>query len=117
MSQREGQEDREPQGAIAYHEATKLSYINLRNKPPLYKSYPGLPKVPLPAGFPHPDTDTLDAVASTALVAEGSKASSLDLSNLAQLLFFSSGLVRKSDYRQPERSTTGLPLPPERCIP
>ena len=97
MSQREGQEDREPQGAIAYHEATKLSYINLRNKPPLYKSYPGLPKVPLPAGFPHPDADTLGAVASTALGNEGSDAS-LDLSNLAQLLFFSSGLVRKSDY-------------------
>ena len=94
MSQREGQEARTPQDAIAYHEATKLSYINLRNKPPLYKSYPGLPKVPLPAGFPHPDTDTLGAVASTVL---GNEAS-LDLSNLAQLLFFSSGLVRKSDY-------------------
>ena len=30
------------EAAQAYHESTKLSYINLRNKPPIYKSYDGL---------------------------------------------------------------------------
>jgi hypothetical protein len=38
--------------ARAYHEATKLCYIDLRHKPPLYKSYPGQPIVTLPTDFP-----------------------------------------------------------------
>ena len=40
--------NRDTEAARAYHEATKLSYINLNNKPPLYKRYTGLPVVPLP---------------------------------------------------------------------
>ena len=44
-----------------YHESTKLAYINLANKPPLYKSYPGLPEFPLPTGFTPPQTPTLEA--------------------------------------------------------
>ena len=47
----------------AYHEATKLAYINLWNKPPLYKSYAGLPVIPLPTNFSTPEASTLDAVA------------------------------------------------------
>jgi SagB-type dehydrogenase family enzyme len=75
--------------ARAYHESTKLCYIDLRHKPPAYKAYPGQPIVPLPTDFPWPDLPTLDAVAAGDQVAQ----SPLDLTTLAQLLFFSAGLV------------------------
>ena len=80
------------QAARAYHEATKLSYINLANKPPLYKSYGAFPKVSLPAGLSPPDMPALQAVA-------GGRpgGGSLDLGALARLLFFSAGLTRKRD--------------------
>ncbi len=80
--------------ARAYHEATKLSYINLHNKPPLYKSYAGLPVVPLPTDFSPPEMPALDAVA--AIAHEGSP--SLDLASVARLLFFSAGLIRKGAF-------------------
>lgn len=78
------------QAARAYHEATKLSYINLVNKPPLYKSYGALPEVSLPVGLPPPEMPALQAVA-------GGRpgGGSLDLDALARLLFFSAGLTRK----------------------
>ena len=80
------------QAARAYHEATKLSYINLANKPPLYKSYRELPKVSLPAALSPPDMPALQAVAG------GRPAGgSLDLDALARLLFFSAGLTRKRE--------------------
>jgi len=78
------------QAARAYHEATKLSYINLANKPPLYKSYGALPEVFLPAGPPPPVMPVLQAVAG-GLPGGGS----LDLDGLARLLFYSAGLTRK----------------------
>ena len=78
------------QAARSYHEATKLSYINLANKPPLYKSYGALPEVSLPAGPTPPEMPALQAVA-------GGRpgGGSLDLDALARLLFFSAGLTRK----------------------
>ena len=77
--------------ARAYHEATKLSYINLKTKPAQFKDYPILPAIPLPTGFPPPNADALDAVAGMGRAA----GASLDLTALAHLLFFSAGLVRK----------------------
>ena len=50
--------------AQTFHESTKLSYINLRTKPPLYKLYTGSPMVPLPTDFARPEAPTLEAVAS-----------------------------------------------------
>ena len=44
--------------ARSFHDATKLSYISLATKPPLYKSYPGLPTVALPAEMPSPEAAT-----------------------------------------------------------
>ena len=73
-----------------FHEATKLSYINLRTKPPLYKSYPGLPQVPLPQASP-PEMPALDAVLRAAPAASAP----LDLQSVAQLLHYSAGLIRK----------------------
>ena len=55
-------QNRDTAAARNYHESTKLAYINLANKPPLYKSYSGLPTIDLPADFPSPETPTLAAV-------------------------------------------------------
>ena len=43
--------NRDVEAAIDYHQSTKLAYINLANKPPLYKTYSGLPEIPLPSDF------------------------------------------------------------------
>ena len=84
--------NRDVEAARDYHESTKLAYINLRNKPPLYKSYTGVPSIPLPTGFDPPGCSTLEAVAGAG---SGEGTRSLDLTLLAQLLHFSAGLVRK----------------------
>jgi len=77
------------QTARAYHESTKLSYINLANKPPLYKSYGALPKVSLPPGPSPPEMPALQAVAGGR-----PDGGTLDLDALARLLFFSAGVTR-----------------------
>ena len=81
--------------ALTYHLGTKLSYINLRNKPPQYKSYIGLPVIPLPTDFILPGVPTLDAVSGVDWKAKPP----LDLASLAQMLFYSAGLVRKGSVR------------------
>ena len=86
--------NQDTEAALTYHNATKLEYINLRNKPPLFKTYPQLPVVPLPTVFPAVDTPTLQALAGP----EGSAATpqSLDVSTVARLLFHTAGLVRQA---------------------
>ena len=79
--------------ARSFHEATKLSYINLKNKPPLYKSYQGLPVVPLPSGTLDLDVPVFDAV-TTPLARP---LAPLDLPGLARLLYLSAGLIRKAE--------------------
>ncbi len=79
------------EAARGFHEATKLSYINLLTKPPLYKDYSGLPQVSLPEAKP-PDMPALDAVSHAVRAA----AAPLDLTSIAQLLHYSAGLIRKS---------------------
>ena len=86
--------NRDIEAAKEYHESTKLSYINLRNKPPLYKSYDGAPIIPLPSGFDRPAAPTLEAVAGEARQSR-SESEPLDLAGVAQLLFYSAGLIRK----------------------
>lgn len=84
-----------------YHESTKLAYINLANKPPLYKIYSGLPEIPLPTGFPTPQAPTLEAVAGEAVAGHADSGTPdkglgpLDLTGLAQLLYYSAGVLRK----------------------
>ena len=77
--------------AQAFHEATKLSYINLLTKPPLYKAYPGLESIPLPEADAL-EMPTLEAVSDSA----ASTAAPLDLPAISQLLHYSAGLIRKS---------------------
>lgn len=81
--------------ARSFHDATKLSYISLSTKPSLYKSYPGLPTVALPADLPSPEAPTLPAVGNK--IAPSGKP--LDLSEVAQLLHYSAGLIRRSNLR------------------
>ena len=81
--------------AQQYHESTKLTYINLRNKPPLYKSYPGLPTVQLPKEGLALDAPTLPSVAGEI----SHPGAALDLQGLAQLLYYSAGVIRKAQAR------------------
>ena len=81
--------------ARSFHDATKLSYISLATKPPLYKTYPNLPSVALPADLPSPEAPTLAAVGGVLSQAQGP----LDLSTLTQLLHYSAGLIRRSTLR------------------
>ena len=81
--------------ARSFHDSTKLSYISLSTKPPLYKSYPGLPTIALPPDMPSPQAATLPAVAGET----SSPGNPLDLSALAQLLHYSAGLIRRSFLR------------------
>ena len=81
--------------ARSFHDATKLSYISLSTKPPLYKSYPGLPTVDLPADMPSPEAATLPAVGGVVSPSQGP----LDLAAVAQLLHYSAGLIRRSTLR------------------
>ena len=83
------------EAARSFHDATKLSYISLATKPPLYKSYPGLPQVALPADMATPDAPTLPAVAGEMAASEGP----LGITALAQLLHYSAGLIRRSTLR------------------
>ena len=81
------------QAARDYHEATKLTYINLRTKPPLYKTYQDIPKFPLPSEFPSPEMPALEAAGG---IGTPAAASTPGLKAMAQLLFYSAGLVRKA---------------------
>ena len=66
------------QTALAFHDATKLNYINLLTKPALYKSYPGVNQILLPEAEP-PGASALDAILGPA----ASTAISLDLTGSA----------------------------------
>ena len=81
--------------ARSFHDATKLSYISLSTKPSLYKSYPGLPTIMLPAEPPPPEIPALNAVGGES----GESGSPLGLQTLAQLLHYSAGLIRRSYLR------------------
>ena len=81
--------------AHRFHDATKLSYISLATKPPLYKSYPGLPEIALPAELPGPQAATLPAVGGVIAPSQGQ----VDLPAVAQLLHYSAGLIRRSTLR------------------
>ena len=84
--------DQESVPARNYHEATKLAYINLANKPPLYKSYPNSPAIPLPTGFSLPQLSTLRAIAGDS----ESIAKNINLETVASLLYHSVGVIRKA---------------------
>ncbi|MCE2403942.1 MAG: SagB/ThcOx family dehydrogenase [Dehalococcoidia bacterium] len=78
--------------AWSYHDSTKLSYIDLTSKPPLYKPSEGRPLVALPRGLPPPEMPAIQAAA----LPGGGSGGRVDVAAVAQLLHYSSGLVRKA---------------------
>ena len=88
-------QNRNTDATFNYHESTKLAYINLANKPPLYKTYSGLPTVPLPAEFPSPETPALDAIGAY----QASGGPEPTITTLAQLLYYCAGVIRTGHFR------------------
>ena len=80
--------------ALRFNEATKLQYINLDNKPPLYKIYPGLRAIALPdvAGQDGPGMATLDAIRGGDA---GNQTGPLTLEKLTGLLYHSAAVIRR----------------------
>ena len=75
-----------------FHLSTKLRYIDLKSKPALYKAYPGLPRIPLPDA-PSLDSPTLACIVGPTPASD----SGFGLPELAQLLHYSAGLIRRSE--------------------
>ena len=90
--------NRDARVAQDYHQATKLAYINLGNKPPLYKKYSGVPAISLPTDFPAPNVPTLGAVVGSFEGSAGvrpSESAGMDINALARLLFYSAGVIHR----------------------
>ncbi len=88
--------------ARQFNEATKLQYINLANKPPLYKVYPGLRAIPLPdaAAGSGPGMATLDAIRGGKPGSDS--AQPLTLQKLTSLLYHSAAVIRRRQLRDGE---------------
>ena len=88
--------------ARQFNEATKLQYINLANKPPLYKVYPGLRAISLPdtAADSGPGMATLDAVRGGE--PDGGLSQPLTLEKLTSLLYHSAAVIRRRQLRDGE---------------
>ncbi len=95
--------------ALQYHSGTKHTYQSLRmhphsldweNKPLLFKIYPTLEVTRLPRDFQDTGRSALSAIAD--LGAPSKKESIPDLETLAQLLFFSAGVIRSKKHPQGE---------------
>ena len=87
--------------SLRFNEATKLQYINLDNKPPLYKVYPGLRAIELPdvAGQPGPAMPTLAAIRGDNAAEQSGQ---LTLDKLTSLLYHSAAVIRRRQLRDGE---------------
>ena len=88
-------QNRDTGAAFNYHESTKLAYINLATKPPLYKSYTGLPDLSLPAEFSSPEIPAMEAIGTY----EATGGPEPTLSTLTQLLYHCAGVTRVGNFR------------------
>ena len=95
--------------ARQYHSGTKHSYLSIRmhphvldweNKPLLFKIYPTLEVTRLPRDFHETGRATLTAIADPGAASEEDAIPDLD--TLAQMLFFSAGVIRSKKYAQGE---------------
>jgi SagB-type dehydrogenase family enzyme len=95
--------------ARQYHSGTKHSYLSLRlhphtldweNKPLLFKIYPTLEVTRLPRDFRETGVSALSAIAAPS--SSSHKEAIPDLETLAQLLFFSAGVIRSRKHAQGE---------------
>jgi SagB-type dehydrogenase family enzyme len=87
--------------ALRFNEATKLQYINLENKPPLYKIYPDLRAISLlnDAEQPGPQMPTLAAIREDSAV---DASGPLTLEKLTSLLYHSAAVIRRRQLRDGE---------------
>ena len=117
--------NKEIRHALDYHESTKHSeasllssrhYLDFDNKPIPFKIYLDLPSISLPENFSTPEANTLSCISgiikqrshddtkglTTATISKNTNVSSnpasLDISDLAEILFFSAGITRKMNY-------------------
>ena len=86
--------------ARRFNDATKLEYINLASKPPLYKTWPGLRAIPLPdaAADGGPNLPTLAAIRAGAGPDTAADAP-LTLENLSRILYHSAAVIRRRQLR------------------
>jgi SagB-type dehydrogenase family enzyme len=97
-------DNRDPEAALAYHEATKHSYTSIRanahfmdwsNQPLPFKIYPTLELLRLPGELRQTGVAALSAIAeSIPLQAHGTP----NLEAVAQLLYLSAGITRRRKY-------------------
>lgn len=87
--------------ALRFNEATKLQYINLDNKPPLYKVYPGLRAISLPnvAEQPGPQMPALAAIRGDNAAEQSGP---LTLEKLTSLLYHSAAVIRRRQLQDGE---------------
>lgn len=80
--------------ATNFHESTKLNYINLKTKPPLYKNYRHLPSIELSADLELPPFSTIDAISGN----NNSFRGNIDLQTISKLLYYSAGIIRTANH-------------------
>ncbi len=88
--------------ATTFNETTKLQYINLSNKPPLYKTYPGLRAITLPDVA---STSNLDMSTLRSIQGDGQGPVSEDpptLQTLAELLYHAAAVIRRRTLQDGE---------------
>ena len=78
--------------ALNYHESTKLGYINLKTKPPLFKSYDVPNTIPLSEQLIEINVPTLRTITHTTPNA----GEIFRLEHLASMLHMSSGVIKKN---------------------
>ena len=92
--------------ARRFNDATKLEYINLDNKPPLYKTWPGLRAIPMPdaAADGGPELPTLAAIrgAAPSVNTDAALNAPLTLAKLSSILYYSAAVIRRRQLRDGE---------------
>lgn len=91
--------------ARRFNAATKLEYINLDRKPPLYKTWLGLRAIPLPdaAADGGPALPTLAAIRGGAGAADDANADApLTLGKLSSILYHAAAVIRRRQLRDGE---------------
>ena len=78
--------------ALDYHESTKLGYINLKTKPPLFKSYDVPSIIPLSEHLNEINVPTLRTITHTT----PNSGEIFRLEHLASMLHLSSGVIKKN---------------------
>ena len=77
-----------------FHESTKLSYINLDTKPPLYKDYKQLPSIGLSVDLELPNLSAVDTISGF----NNSFNNDIGLQTISKLLYYSAGVIRTANH-------------------